>query len=246
MYSTYEDYAGVRLIAYTQPDESFIQSLNVDKDDVVTALDLVAYCAKVSNPGNQSNTLSNKKLVSYLIKHQHWSPLEMVDVILEIDTVRDIGRQIIRHRSFVPQEFSQRYEDITKSFDGRGMQFVIRQARRQDEKNRQNSINDIPEDVQLQWTAKQTQIIHEAKLAYKWAIDNGIAKECARVVLPEGNTTTRMYFKGSIRSWIHFVALRSGNGTQLEHILIARACADAIQKVFPMITDFVAKGENNE
>lgn len=246
MYETYEDYAGVKLIAYTQPDENFLQSLNLEPDSTVTALDLIAYCAKVSNPGNQANTLTNERLVAYLIKHQHWSPLEMVDVVLEIDTTRDIGRQIIRHRSFVPQEFSQRYEDVTKSFDGRGMQFVIRQARRQDVKNRQNSIDDIPDALQKQWAAKQNQIIHEATLAYRWAIDNGIAKECARVVLPEGNTTTRMYFKGSIRSWIHFISLRSGNGTQLEHILIARACAEAIHKIFPMIDDFVVKGENDE
>jgi thymidylate synthase (FAD) len=165
----------------------------------------------------------------------------MADAVLEIDTTRDIGRQIIRHKSFTPQEFSQRYEDVTKSFDGRGMQFVLRQARRQDEKNRQNSIDDIPEDVQRQWLAKQSQIIHEVEMAYRWAISQGIAKECARVILPEGNTTTRLYFKGSLRSWIHYVALRSGNGTQLEHILIAKACAEVIAKVFPMIDDFVER-----
>jgi thymidylate synthase (FAD) len=243
MYKTYEEYAGVRLVAFTQPSKSFLydiqnkQELNQDS----SAQDLIAYCAKVSNPGNQSNTLTNERLISYLIKHQHWSPLEMVDVVLEIDTTRDIGRQLIRHRGGVAQEFSQRYEDVTKSFDGRGMQFVLRAARRQDEKNRQNSIDDIPETVKKQWLAKQTQIIHEAQLAYKWAIEQGIAKECARVVLPEGNTTTRLYFKSSIRSWIHYVALRSGNGTQLEHILIARACAEAISKIFPMINNFVER-----
>jgi thymidylate synthase (FAD) len=243
MYKTYEEYATVRLIAYTQPDQDFLDSVQTEQilDVNSSAQDLIAYCAKVSNPGNQNNTLTNERLISYLIKHQHWSPLEMVDVVLEIDTTRDIGKQIIRHKSFTPQEFSQRYEDVTKSFDGRGMQFVLRNARRQDDKNRQNSIDDIPDNIKKQWLAKQAQLIHEVQLAYKWAIEQGIAKECARVVLPEGNTTTRLYFKGSIRSWIHYVDLRSGNGTQLEHIMIAKACAEAISKIFPMINNFVER-----
>lgn len=239
MYNKYEDMAGVRLVAYTRPDSEFVNEFGEEANNIDSVQELIAFCARVSNPGNQFNTLTSEKLINTLIKYQHWSPLEMADAILEIDTTRDIGRQIIRHKSFVPQEFSQRYEDVTKEFDGRGMQFVIRQARRQDFKNRQNSIDDLPAEVQKQWEAKQAQIIHEVELAYKWAIENGIAKECARVILPEGNTSTRLYFKGSIRSWIHYVALRSGNGTQLEHILIARACADAIAKIFPMINTFV-------
>ncbi len=240
MYPLYEDYAAVKLVAYTQPDPDFIKSVKSEKlGDVSTVQEFIAFCARVSNPGNQYNNETSKKLIDSLIKYQHWSPLEMADAVLEIDTARDIGRQIIRHKSFTPQEFSQRYEDVTKDFDGRGMKFVLRKARRQDTKNRQNSIDDIPEDVQLQWIAKQTQIIHEVEMAYKWAIDHGIAKECARVILPEGNTGTRLYFKGSLRSWIHYVALRSGNGTQLEHMLIARICAEAISKIFPMILDYV-------
>lgn len=240
MYPLYEDYAGATLVAYTQPDPDFIKRVRAEKlGDVSTVQEFIAFCARVSNPGNQYNHETSKKLIDSLIKYQHWSPLEMADAVIEIDTTRDIGRQIIRHKSFTPQEFSQRYEDVTKDFDGRGMKFVLRQARRQDTKNRQNSIDDIPEDIKRQWLAKQSQIIHEVELAYKWAIDHGIAKECARVILPEGNTGTRLYFKGSLRSWIHYVALRSGNGTQLEHMLIARICAEAISKIFPMILDYV-------
>lgn len=240
MYPLYEDYAGATLVAYTQPDPDFIKRVRAEKlGDVSTVQEFIAFCARVSNPGNQYNHETSKKLIDSLIKYQHWSPLEMADAVIEIDTTRDIGRQIIRHKSFTPQEFSQRYEDVTKDFDGRGMKFVLRQARRQDTKNRQNSIDDIPDDIKRQWLAKQSQIIHEVELAYKWAIDQGIAKECARVILPEGNTGTRLYFKGSLRSWIHYVALRSGNGTQLEHMLIARICAEAISKIFPMILDYV-------
>ena len=242
MYKLYEDMAAVQLVAYTQPNPSFVAKLKEqDLGDLNSVQEFIASCARVSNPGNQFNSLTSEKLIKTLIKYQHWSPLEMADAVLEIDTARDIGRQIIRHKSFTPQEFSQRYEDVTKDFDGRGMQFVLRKARRQDTKNRQNSIDDIPEEVQRQWLAKQTQIIHEVEMAYKWALENGIAKECARVILPEGNTSTRLYFKGSLRSWIHYVSLRSGNGTQLEHILIAHACAEAIAKVFPMIEDFVER-----
>jgi thymidylate synthase (FAD) len=242
MYKLYEDYAAVELVAYTQPNPKFVERIKAEGvGDLNSVQDFIAFCARVSNPGNQFNSLTSKKLINTLIKYKHWSPLEMADAILEIDTVRDIGRQIIRHKSFTPQEFSQRYEDVTKDFDGRGMKFVLRQARRQDLKNRQNSIDDIPEDVKRQWLAKQAQLIHEVDLAYKWALDNNIAKECARVILPEGNTGTRIYLKGSLRSWIHYISLRSGNGTQLEHILIAKACAEAISNIFPMIDDFVER-----
>lgn len=242
MYKLYEDYATVKLVAYTQPDPDFIDSVREQElGDVSTVQEFIAFCARVSNPGNQFNSQTSKKLIDSLIKYKHWSPLEMADAILEIDTTRDIGRQIIRHKSFTPQEFSQRYEDVTKSFDGRGMQFVLRQARRQDLKNRQNSIDDLPEEIKQRWLEMQTKLLDETQLMYKWALENGIAKECARVILPEGNTGTRMYFKGSLRSWIHYVELRSGNGTQLEHILIARACAEAISKVFPMVLDFIER-----
>jgi thymidylate synthase (FAD) len=242
MYKLYEDYAAVQLVAYTQPDPYFVERIKQQELGTIDSVqDFIAFCARVSNPGNQFNNLTSEKLINTLIKYQHWSPLEMADAVLEIDTTRDIGRQIIRHKTFVPQEFSQRYEDVTKDFNGRGMQFVLRRARRQDQKNRQNSIDDIPDEINKQWLAKQTQLIHEAQLAYKWALDQGIAKECARVILPEGNTGTRLYFKGSIRSWIHYIALRSGNGTQLEHILIARACAEAIAKIFPMVYNFVER-----
>jgi thymidylate synthase (FAD) len=242
MYKLYEDYATVKLVAYTQPDPDFIDSVREQElGDVSTVQEFIAFCARVSNPGNQFNAETSKRLIDSLIKYKHWSPLEMADAVLEIDTTRDIGRQIIRHKSFTPQEFSQRYEDVTKSFNGRGMQFVLRSARRQDLKNRQNSIDDLPEDIKQQWLDMQTELLDDIQLMYRWAIGNGIAKECARVILPEGNTSTRMYFKGSLRSWIHYVELRSGNGTQLEHILIARACAEAISKVFPMVLDFIER-----
>lgn len=225
----YEDFISVNLVAYTQPNPDFNFSNKLED-----AQDLIAYCARVSNPESQVNNESSERLINYLIKHKHWSPLEMVNVLLEINTTRDIGRQIIRHKSFTPQEFSQRYQSIDYDVD-RGMSFVLREARRQDEKNRQNSIDDIPADIQKQWLLKQSQLIHEANLAYQWALSNGIAKECARVVLPEGNTTTRMYLNGTMRSWIHYIELRSANGTQLEHILIAKECAKIIAEIFPMI-----------
>ena len=206
-----------------------------------SALDLVAYCARVSNPAGQNNTATNEKLVKYLINHKHWSPLEMVSVCLEVETTRDIARQILRHRSFSFQEFSQRYADPTEDLD-----FVLREARLQDPKNRQNSIELDTSDeyeggLQDRWYQVQEQLIEEAKLAYKWAIDNGIAKEQARAVLPEGNTISRMYVNGTLRSWIHFIELRSGNGTQLEHMEIAREVGSVIAKIFPMATDFVNK-----
>ena len=193
-------------------------------------LQLVAYCARVSNPGNQNNEKTAEKLVKYLIKHKHWSPLEMVSVCLEIDTTRDIARQILRHRSFTFQEFSQRYADPTED-----LSFVTREARLQDNKNRQNSI-DIPmeDSINYVWESYQEVIIERCKQAYKWAIEAGIAKEQARAVLPEGLTKSRMYVNGTLRSWIHYMDLRSGNGTQKEHAEIAKACAEVIYKLFPV------------
>ncbi len=197
--------------------------------------DLVAFCARVSNPSNQYNTETNEKLIRYLTKHAHWSPLEMVSMCLEIETTRDIARQILRHRSFSFQEFSQRYADPTKD-----LSFILREARLQDNKNRQNSY-ELPSDSPLhnQWIQHQQKVIEAAKEAYEWAVNNGIAKEQARAVLPEGNTVSRMYVNGTLRSWLHYVELRSGNGTQKEHIQIAKCCAEVISKVFPMITEYV-------
>jgi thymidylate synthase (FAD) len=199
-----------------------------------TALDLVAYCARVSNPSNQNNTETNEKLVKYLMKHKHWSPLEMVSACLEIETTRDIARQILRHRSFSFQEFSQRYADPTKDLD-----FELREARLQDPKNRQNSIaldmsDEYEGGLQDRWYQMQERVINESKLAYNWAIENGIAKEQARAVLPEGNTVSRMYVNGTLRSWIHYIELRGANGTQLEHIEIAKEVAKVIHEIFPL------------
>lgn len=199
-----------------------------------SALDLVAYCARVSNPSNQNNTETNEKLVKYLMKHKHWSPLEMVSACLEIETTRDIARQILRHRSFSFQEFSQRYADPTKDLD-----FELREARLQDPKNRQNSIaldmsDEYEGGLQDRWYQMQERVINESKLAYNWAIENGIAKEQARAVLPEGNTVSRMYVNGTLRSWIHYIELRGANGTQLEHIEIAKEVAKVIHEIFPL------------
>jgi thymidylate synthase (FAD) len=198
--------------------------------------DLIAFCARVSNPSNQFNTETAEKLIRYLIKHQHWSPLEMVSACLEIETTRDIARQILRHRSFSFQEFSQRYADPTKDLD-----FVIREARLQDTKNRQNSI--VTDDVVLQvwWNAKQQFIINYVKETYAEAMAKGMAKEQARVILPEGNTVSRLYMNGTLRSWIHFIELRSANGTQQEHREVARECARVITEIFPMADEFVEK-----
>jgi thymidylate synthase (FAD) len=204
-------------------------------------LEQIAYVARVSNPSNQDNSATAEKLVRYLIKHQHWSPLEMVSLCLEINTTRDIARQILRHRSFSFQEFSQRYADPTES-----MSFDIREARHQDTKNRQNSVEiDItsPEERELQdiWIDKQQQLVRMSREIYTWAIQHGIAKEQARAVLPEGNTHSRMYMNGTLRSWVHYVQLRSGNGTQKEHRQVALACAEAIAPVFPMINEFISE-----
>jgi len=219
----------VRLISYSQPVEG---ELYVG-DDIQ---ELVAYCARVSNPSNQINHETSEKLIRYLIKHQHWSPLEMASACLEIDTTRDIAHQIVRHRSFSFQEFSQRYADPAEFGD----QFVIREARLQDTKNRQNSIEMSDEDATHRiiadtWVEAQQEVIDLAKRTYEWAIDNGIAKEQARAVLPEGNTKTRLYMNGTIRSWVHYIELRSANGTQKEHMEIAKACALAINKIFPLM-----------
>jgi thymidylate synthase (FAD) len=211
-----------------------LKGFTQDVDGEKNLLEQIAYVARVSNPSNQNNNETAEKLVSYLIKHKHWSPLEMVDATLEIETTRDIARQILRHRSFVFQEFSQRYADPTKDLG-----FVTREARLQDTKNRQNSIDS--DDVWLgeNWYCIQYELLEKAKEAYNWAIENGIAKEQARAVLPEGLTVSRMYMKGSIRSWIHYIIIRSGIETQKEHREIAIACAKAIEPIFPMITTFV-------
>jgi thymidylate synthase (FAD) len=215
----------VDLISYTKPSEHMF------KNGIQEAQDLVAYCARVSNPANQLNTETSEKLVMYLIKHKHWSPLEMVNVVLEIETTRDIAHQIVRHRSFSFQEFSQRYADPTKE-----LHFVVREARMQDPDNRQNSIPINNPDLAMQWELKQMEVIKTSRAAYDWAIENGIAKEQARAVLPEGNTMTRLYMNGTLRSWVHYIELRSGNGTQKEHMMLAQACARVIAEVFPLIT----------
>jgi thymidylate synthase (FAD) len=223
----------VKLLSYSQPTEEFASQ------GIADAHELIAYCARVSNPANQLNTDTSEKLIRYLIKHQHWSPLEMVSACMEITTTRDIARQILRHRSFSFQEFSQRYADPTKDLD-----FVLREARLQDTKNRQNSIDiDVQdEDDEFlihEWNRRQQDVIDLAKETYRWAVECGIAKEQARAVLPEGNTVSRLYMNGTLRSWIHFIELRSGNGTQKEHQEVARACAKAIAAIFPMTTSLI-------
>jgi thymidylate synthase (FAD) len=202
--------------------------------DLNDVQDLVAFCARVSNPSNQFNKETSEKLIRYLVKHQHWSPLEMASACLEITTTRDIARQILRHRSFSFQEFSQRYADPTQDLD-----FIVREARLQDVKNRQNSIQTDDAELAAWWDAKQKFVIEIVKDIYKEAIERGIAKEQARAILPEGNTVSRMYMNGTLRSWIHYIQLRSGNGTQLEHMEIAKACAVAIANIFPMAKEFV-------
>jgi len=201
-----------------------------------SALDLVSYCARVSNPDNQMNTETSEKLVKYLMKHKHWSPLEMVSVCLEVETTRDIARQLLRHRSFSFQEFSQRYADPTQD-----LSFETRQARMQDPKNRQNSIEADNDGLEIEWHKRQREVIKAATDAYTWAISNGIAKEQARAVLPEGNTLSRLYVNGTLRSWIHYIELRGANGTQKEHIDIAHAVADVITNIFPLAEEFKNK-----
>ena len=219
----------VRLISYSEPSSEIIDDFKSEPN----LQDLIAYCARVSNPSNQLNTETSDRLLKYLIKNKHWSPLEMVSMCLEIQTTRDIARQILRHRSFSFQEFSQRYADPTKDLD-----FEIREARLQDPKNRQNSIETDDEKLNKKWEMAQHRVIHEARAAYEWAIKNGIAKEVARAVLPEGNTLSKMYINGTLRSWLHYIELRSSNGTQKEHIQIAKSCAEVISKIFPMILEY--------
>lgn len=217
-----------KLIGFTQP-------VGIELPELETAQDLIAYCARVSNPSNQMNKETGEKLIRYLVKHKHWSPLEMASATIEVTTTRDIARQFLRHRSFSFQEFSQRYADPRDMDDT----FVVREARLQDTKNRQNSISTDDEELQQAWAMKQSQIIFEAKMAYKWAIENGIAKEQARAVLPEGNTKSVVIANGTLRSWVHYIELRTANGTQKEHIDLAGECAMEIAKVFPMIEEFI-------
>ena len=214
----------VKLVSYSTPTEEFLN------EGIDNAQELVAFCARVSNPSNQLNTETSEKLIKYLIKNAHWSPLEMVSACLEIETTRDIGRQILRHRSFSFQEFSQRYADPTKD-----LEFITREARMQDPKNRQNSIGiPIEDSINYVWESYQEVVIERCRQAYDWAIQAGIAKEQARAVLPEGLTMSRMYVNGTLRSWIHYIQLRSENGTQKEHIEIAKAVADVIYNIFPL------------
>lgn len=218
----------VKLISYSKP------SREMANEGLYDVQELIAYCARVSNPSNQLNSGTSEKLIQYLVKHQHWSPLEMVSACIEIETTRDIARQILRHRSFSFQEFSQRYADPTQELD-----FVIREARLQDQKNRQNSItldlgNEDDRFINAEWRRRQQYVIDAAKEAYTWAVEAGIAKEQARAVLPEGNTVSRLYMNGTLRSWIHYIQLRSANGTQLEHIEIAKMCAKVIAEIFPL------------
>ena len=227
----------IKLISYSHVSEEIIDEFK----SIPNLQDLVAYCARVSNPGNQSNTETSNRLLRYLIQNKHWSPFEMVSVCLEITTTRDIARQILRHRSFSFQEFSQRYADPTKD-----LSFVLREARLQDTKNRQNSI-ELGESLEEsllneEWILHQNEVIQAAKIAYTWALSRGIAKEQARAVLPEGLTVSKLYVNGTIRSWIHYCELRSANGTQLEHKLIAKECANVISKIFPTIE--VTKNEH--
>ena len=218
----------VNLVSYSQPTQDF-------KNDLDNVQDLIAFCARVSNPSNQMNKETNEKLIKYLIKHAHWSPLEMVSACLEIQTTRDIAHQIVRHRSFAFQEFSQRYANPNEMDEV----FVTSEARLQDTKNRQNSIEvDMAEEGMAElivgWEEKQQDVIYTAGRAYDWAIANGIAKEVARKVLPEGLTKTRLYMNGTIRSWVHYIELRSANGTQKEHMDVAVACAKVIAEIFPI------------
>ena len=213
----------VELISYSKPPTGEDKTLQ----------DLVAYCARVSNPSNQNNTETNEKLINYLIRNNHWSPLEMVNICLEIETTRDIARQILRHRSFSFQEFSQRYAVSD-------LGFVAKEARLQDTKNRQNSVESNDFILEDQWLTVQNLLAEHAESAYKWALENGIAKEQARSVLPEGMTVSRMYMNGTLRSWVHYIKLRSGNGTQKEHKEVAIACAKAIEPIFPMIMSFLS------
>jgi len=215
----------VRLINYSKPPEELYVGNNIQE--------LIAYCARVSNPSNQDNTETSERLLRYLIREKHWSPFEMVSACLEVTTTRDIARQLLRHRSFSFQEFSQRYADPTQD-----LKFQLRDARLQDTKNRQNSLDTDDAELQLEWLQQQAEVVNAAKKAYGWAIEKGIAKEQARSVLPEGNMESRLYVNGTIRSWIHYIELRSGHGTQKEHMEVARECSKALEPIFPMIAEF--------
>ena len=217
----------VKLVSYTTPTEEF------KNEGLENVQDLIAFCAKVSNPTSQVNKETSERLIKYLIKHQHWSPLEMANAVMEIETTRDIAHQIVRHRSFPFQEFSQRYANPAEM----GEQFTLRECRLQDTKNRQNSIDTDNDYLKERWEEEQLKVITQAQRAYEWAIENGIAKEQARVVLPEGNTKTRLYMNGTLRSWVHYIELRGANGTQKEHMDIAHACAKAIAEIFPLASD---------
>lgn len=225
----------VKLISSSKPSRQLVS------DGLYDAQELIAYCARVSNPSNQMNMETADKLIKYLIKHKHWSPLEMVSVCLEIETTRDIARQILRHRSFAFQEFSQRYADPTQDLD-----FVIREARLQDNKNRQNSIelnkdSDEHRQIAYQWENLQRDLIQKTRDVYTWAVSKGIAKEQARAILPEGLTVSRLYMNGTLRSWVHYIELRSEGGTQKEHREIAVECAKVIAEVFPLANEFITK-----
>jgi thymidylate synthase (FAD) len=224
--------SSVNLVSYSQPHPDF-----VDAELVSDVQDLIAYCARVSNPGNQHNTETNERLINYLRRNQHWSPFEMASVTMEIITTRDIARQILRHRSFSFQEFSQRYAEVGAV--GTGLEFEIREARLQDDKNRQNSIPIEEADIEnryiaLQWERKQKELIGWVDMTYRWALENGIAKEQARAILPEGLTQSRLYMAGTVRSWIHYIELRSAHGTQLEHQQVAEKCARELAKIIPL------------
>jgi len=223
----------VELISYSQPAMHFAENMT----------ELVAFCARVSNPSNQANKQTSEKLIKYLTNHKHWSPLEMVSICLEIETTRDIARQILRHRSFSFQEFSQRYAEV--DFGTAGENWAEREARLQDTKNRQNSIETEDLGLQETWKTQQSYVTYAAEKAYRWAIDNGIAKEQARAVLPEGLTVSRLYMNGTLRSWVHYIQLRSANGTQKEHMEVAQACAKAIEPIFPLIMEFVDEENTN-
>ena len=234
----------VKLISFTQPPEYVPSNGMVHSKEFGNYLNhdltkLVAYCARVSNPGNQNNEETSEKLIKYLMKHRHWSPFEMVNVCLEIETTRDIARQILRHRSFTFQEFSQRYADPVKE-----LTFEIREPRLQDQKNRQNSIEVNDAKLEDEWSNKQLGLIEMAKMTYNWAIENGIAKEVARAVLPEGLTMSRMYVNGTLRSWLHYIEIRADVSTQKEHREIALACTEVISNLFPMVTELVNAEED--
>jgi len=222
-----------KLISYSQP-AGRIHSGELAPTGLDNIQDLIAYAARVSNPSNQANTKTTRKLLDYLIKHKHWSPFEMASACIEIETTRDIARQLLRHRSFSFQEFSQRYANIN-DLDG---DFVIREARLQDETNRQNSVTTSDASLEVWWGTQQKFVIDQVKRIYNEAIEKGIAKEQARVILPEGNTVSRLYVNGTIRSWIHYIELRSANGTQSEHMDLARAVAEAIGKIYPKALEF--------